>query len=107
MAASNKTLGDLHEKLARVLADALDGAEREEVIPSEDPDAEPTVVRTRIPPGAAVMAVVAKFLKDNSIFGDVENDEHLKELKEKLRSRLPTDKDVREAMAEVGRSLLQ
>lgn len=104
MAASRKTLGELHSKLAAVLAEALDGTAATEY----DEDGEPTG-KVVTPPAPAVMAVAAKFLKDNSIFGDVESDEHLRELRDKLKAagRNPTQHDFKDALGEVQRGLLQ
>lgn len=62
MAASETKLGALHEKVASVLLDALDG----ELLPGygEGDDAVPEKV---IPPSAAIIAAATKFLKDNEI----------------------------------------
>lgn len=100
MAASRKALADLHAKLAEVLSDALDGVDeiREE-------NGEQVVIHGR--PTAQVMAVAAKFLKDNSIFGDVEDDSHLQALRDKLKGRLPASQDMKDAMRAIGSDLLQ
>lgn len=100
MASSRKALGDLHVKLAEVLSDALDGVDeiREE-------NGEQIVIHGR--PTAQVMAVAAKFLKDNSIFGEVEDDSHLQALRDKLKGRLPASRDMKDALDSIGRDLMQ
>lgn len=68
MTAANETLGDLHEKVATVLSDALD-------VKNEDGIVDP---RT--------LAVAVKFLKDNNITAKPGSDEHLRKLFDKLPS---------------------
>lgn len=105
MAASSKVLGSLHEQLARVLSQMMEPVQHEEVL-----DEDGAVIKgkwTEYPP-ATVLAVAAKFLKDNSIFSGVEEDANLKALKEKLAARgRVSDADIKEAVHAVGGKLLQ
>ena len=59
MAASEKKLGILHEKLADVFTELLDG-----VVIGVD---EETGEETRLPPSAAILTAVNQFLKNNDI----------------------------------------
>lgn len=86
MAANEKVLGDLHEKVALVLAEALEG----QTIPGDPDDVdeatgEPRV--HRIPPSAALIQVATKFLKDNDITCSPSEDNALGELKRKMEER--------------------
>lgn len=64
-------------------------------------------------PSAGELAVIAKFLKDNAITGVAAEGSELSELDKALqrkhatRGRLPTEKDVAEAMKELGSDMLQ
>jgi len=64
VAATEKVLGALHEKVATVLIDALDG---EELPGYEDPETGEVLEAKRIAPSAAIIAAATKFLKDNEI----------------------------------------
>jgi hypothetical protein len=68
MAADERTLGGLHEKVTEALNQALDG----DVIPGytevNEATGEVTQVPDRkLPPSAAIIAAATKFLKDNNI----------------------------------------
>lgn len=64
MAANEKALGNLHEKLSQVLVECLEG----DVLPGYTDDETGEVFpEKRLPPSAAIMTVAAKFLKDNNI----------------------------------------
>ena len=64
-------------------------------------------------PSAGELAVVAKFLKDNAIVGVAVVGSELSELEQQLaqrhsrRGKLPSERDVKEAMREIGSSLVQ
>lgn len=64
-------------------------------------------------PTAGEVAVMAKFLKDNAITGPISDGNELSDLQQKLNERhqrrgaLPTARDVREAMKELGNNLVQ
>lgn len=61
--ASEGKLGALHDKLADVFAEMLDGVV---IGQEEDPDTG-EVVETRMPPSAAILTAVNQFLKNNNI----------------------------------------
>lgn len=84
MAATEKALGNLHAKLAEVLSEALDGTEIEGY---EDPDTGEIVGASKMPPSASIMTVAAKFLKDNEITADVEQNDQLQSLRDKLNAK--------------------
>lgn len=90
MAATEKALGNLHSKLAEVLIEALDGTELEGY---EDPDTGEIVASSKIPPSASIMTVAAKFLKDNEITADVEQNDQLQSLRDKLTAKNDRLKD--------------
>lgn len=84
--ASNSVLGKLHEKLAEVMLEALDG---EKFV---DPESgEETVFKATNP---ALFTAIAKFLKDNDIVAVPETEDALtalkKRLAEKAKTPLPT-----------------
>lgn len=75
--ASSDALGKLHQKLAEVMIEALDGEE------FEDPDTgEVTRFKANNP---ALFTAVAKFLKDNDIVAIPESESATNELMEKLK----------------------
>lgn len=105
MAASNKAMGDLHAKLARVLDQMMEPVVHPAVLDEDGGEIKAAWVEQ---PAATVLAVAAKFLKDNSIFSGVEEDSNLKALKEKLAQRgRVSDADIKEAVHAVGGKLLQ
>jgi hypothetical protein len=77
MAASDKTLGALHEKLAIVLSSVLDGR----------PVADAAGNVTTAPPSAAEMAVIVGFLKNNNITASAADNAGLAALREKLAEK--------------------
>lgn len=83
MAANEKTLSDLHVKVAEVLADALDGQDIVDV----DPKTGETKVMGKIAPSAALIQVATKFLKDNNITCTPSEDNAIGELKRKMEER--------------------
>lgn len=64
-------------------------------------------------PSAGEVAVMAKFLKDNAITGVAVQGSELSALEQKLaekharRGKLPTARDVKDAMREIGDGLIQ
>lgn len=84
MAADEKALGELHNKVAEVLTIALDGDELPGYVDEETGEEVPA---KKLPPSAAILAVAAKFLKDNQITCVPSKDNALGELEEKLRNR--------------------
>lgn len=104
MASTEKRLGDLHKVLAEELIAAING--HEEVI--EEKDAEGAVKTTKriVKASPAVLAVAAKFLKDNAITADVEQNDDLATLKGQLAAK-PSKRDLKDAMAAIGNDLLQ
>lgn len=102
----------LHAQLAAVLTEVL--TPKEKVIPAKTDEDGEEVSAERIEtvfPSAAEMAVAAKFLKDNSIFSSPDQDEGMSEMRKKLhereRARKPTAQDKNDALATLGRDLLQ
>lgn len=99
MAATDKALGDLHAMVAQTLAEDLAAAER-----IEDP-----VLRAVARKDARAQAIT--FLKNNSITADVEQDQGLRELSERLnRKRQASKQALQEAaqqFAERNGDLLQ
>lgn len=73
MTATADSLGDLHDKVAKVLSDQLDHRD-------EEGKADP---RT--------LAVAVKFLKDNNVTAKPGSDEHLRDLFKKLPSASEDD----------------
>lgn len=89
--ASGSALGKLHEKLAQVMLEALDGET------FTDPESgEVTTFKASNP---ALFTAIAKFLKDNDIVAIPETEDAVAALKEQLASRkkplpLPSAGDV-------------
>ena len=82
MAASERKLGELHNKVAEVLMDALEGEELPGYM-----DGEVEVEAKRIPPSAAIIAAATKFLKDNEITCTPSESNVLGELEQKMAER--------------------
>lgn len=105
MAANEKTLGDLHDKVARVLSDALDGDELPEVI--DEDSGEVTAPAKRLAPSAAIIAAATKFLKDNNITCVPTEDNALGELQRKMEERRNkrirlSEADIMDAKSQAG-----
>lgn len=95
--ATESALGELHGAVARVLTAQIEHVEDETRI-NEDGELEHTgeQIHTASP---ATIAAAIKFLKDNQITCDVEQDENMSNLREALskkqkRSRLDAKSDV-------------
>lgn len=84
MAANEKTLGDLHAAVAKVLTDALQG---QQVAGYLDPETGEEVPGQVIPPSAAIITVAAKFLKDNNITCEPAEDNELGALRDAMAER--------------------
>lgn len=84
MSATEKRLGELHEKVAEVLIDALDG---EELPGYTDPETEEVVPAKRLAPSAAIIAAATKFLKDNEITCVVSDSNALGALEARMAER--------------------
>lgn len=89
--ATEDALSDLHGTVAQVLSEVV-AHEEEEVTYDEEGNAQPTgnMIRTVTP---AMMATAVKFLKDNQITCDIDQDENMNNLRDTLakkqkRSRL-------------------
>lgn len=112
MAASDKTLGLLHEQVARVLGEMLEPQNIEYPYNTmkKDGDGE-DIIETRVRveyPSAAVLAAATKFLKDNNITATIEADEKLSALRDTLKRRgRVTDDDVKEAIKAAGNAMIQ
>ena len=83
MAANEKKLGDLHEKVADVLAQALNGHE----VDTGEVDDDGKPIKYRMAPSAAIIAAATKFLKDNDITVVPSQDNALGRLKEAQEAR--------------------
>lgn len=77
MAASDKTLGDLHEAVASAFAEQVKG------YTEVGEEGQERVVR----PSPALLGAAVTFLKNNNITADVEGNAALRDLSEKLASR--------------------
>lgn len=100
MAASETKLGLLHEKVAEVLSDALDGDELPgwvEVLPESGEE----IVHEakRMAPSAAIIAAATKFLKDNNITATPANNSAVNELVEKFKAKQKANVASRADMA--------
>lgn len=82
--ASEGTLGQLHDKVARTLSDMLDGQELPAVT---DDDGNVVQEATVIPPSAAVITASIQFLKNNNITCAPSQDNALGELEQKMKAR--------------------
>lgn len=102
--ATDKDLGELHKLLAKTLMRMIEGT-YEDIVDEEGE----VVGRRYLAPPANVLAVAAKFLKDNSITSSPEVDQTLASLRDRLKAkgRLPTERDMQDAMNEIGKGLLQ
>jgi hypothetical protein len=105
MAASETKLGLLHDKVAEVLMEALEG----EVLPGfTDDDGEVTPDK-RLPPSAAIIAAATKFLKDNEITCTPADNNTLGELEKRMEARRSKRSasvfDLDEARAAAQRSM--
>ena len=84
MAANERRLGALHEAITNALLEACKG----ETLPGyTDPETGEEVLDKVLPPSAAILAVGAKFLKDNQITCVPAKDNALGELEEILKAR--------------------
>lgn len=101
-ATKHDAMQALHATVARVLTDRM--TEREVT----KTDAEGNETTEVVGPSAAELAVAVKFLKDNSIFATPEQSDPVSGLKEKLSRRTGaiTDADRKDALASIGRDLL-
>lgn len=90
MAASNKTLGLLHEAVAESLQADLAAAKA-----IEDPAARIFAVKE-------VRAQIITFLKNNSITGSIEEDDKLATLRERLRAREVGKQSLLQAAEQFG-----
>lgn len=103
MAASEDKLGKLHDKVADVLLEALDG----EILPGYD-NGDEIVPDKRMLPSAAIIAAATKFLKDNEITCVPAENNALGALEQKMQERRarrgPTLVDFDEARAAAQRT---
>ena len=106
--ASEKDMEALHGALCGYFLKLIAGIERKAL----NEHGELVVVET-LYPSSGELAVMAKFLKDNAITGAIAGNGELSELEKKLaekhqrRGKLPTQRDVQDAMRELGNELLQ
>lgn len=76
MAASESTLGKLHEKVAHALTEQVEGYE-------EETEAGTKLIR----PSPALLGAAIAFLKNNNITADAEDNAALRELGQALQAR--------------------
>lgn len=82
--ADESKLSALHDKVAEVLTEALDGQTMPDYVDPETGEVEPG---GKLAPSAAIIAVAAKFLKDNNITCVPSEDNKLGELEAKMKAR--------------------
>lgn len=84
MAASESTLGALHDKVATTLTKMLDGQKMPDYI---DPESGDLVEGDTIEPSAAILTASIQFLKNNNITCTPAKDNALGELEAKMAER--------------------
>lgn len=104
--ASEAALAELHTKLAEVLTEMLEDQEKQSP-GGMDAEGNPTVITEKVKPSAGVLAVAAKFLKDNSIFVDPDQSDAMEAFADKLGRRKPGKQDLKDAMRQIGSDLIQ
>lgn len=82
MAASDKTLGALHQQVAIALSEQVEGFDE----PVFDVDGEEKGTK-RVRPSPALLGAAIAFLKNNNITADATENEALKDLSTKLAAR--------------------
>jgi len=83
-AASESKLGELHNKVAEVLIEAMEG----DTLPGyTDDETGEEVPPRKLPPSAALIQAATKFLKDNNISCAPSEDNKLGELEQAMRER--------------------
>lgn len=105
MAAPEKRLGELHEKVAEVLIVALDGEELPGWVEENAEGEEVIVPARRMLPSAAIIAAATKFLKDNEITCAPSEDNTLGQLQkqvEEKRNRRADRADRQAASSQAG-----
>lgn len=110
MAASEKSMGSLHESLVTVLLAMIEPKQVPVMGMRENSDGELEEVEVGLRmeyPSPGVLAVVAKVLKDNSIFSTPETDEKLSQLQARLGKRIPSARDMKDALGTLGSELIQ
>lgn len=84
MAANESKLGLLHEKVAEILIEAMEG----DILPGyEDDETGEVVPPKKIPPSAALITAATQFLKNNNITCAPSQDNKLGELEEAMKAR--------------------
>lgn len=82
--ADESKLSDLHDKVAEVLCDALDGQQLPDFI---DPETDEVVKGGKLPPSAAMVTATIQFLKNNNITCVADENNALGKLQEKMKER--------------------
>lgn len=82
MAASDKSLGALHQKVAEALTEQVEGYDE----PVFDQEGEEKGTK-RVRPSPALLGAAIAFLKNNNITADATENEALKDLSTKLAAR--------------------
>lgn len=105
MAATETKLGELHEKVAKVLSDALDGEEMPGWTEQDAEGNDIVIPSKRMAPSAAILGVATKFLKDNEITCARSQDSALDSLATKMeakRERRASRQDKSDAVGQAG-----
>lgn len=97
MAASEKTLGVLHEKVATALTEQVEGYE--EPIINDEGD---VVGQIKVRPSPALLNAAVAFLKNNNITADAAENESLRELNKQLAARRKDKKLPQAALDEAA-----
>lgn len=111
--AKMEAMEELHELTARMLTAMILPTER--VIPAKvDEDTGEVLEKERkevVMPSPAALAVARAFLKDNSVFATDEQSDAVGDLHASVSSRrgkrLPSAQDAKDALATLGKDLLQ
>jgi hypothetical protein len=95
-AASESLLGQLHERVAKVMLDALDRYAKFDLddIVLGDPDGNGMVTVSIPEPSAALLGAITKFLKDNDITCQIEESKEMSDLEKRLQAKGDTTAKV-------------
>lgn len=106
MAATEGRLGALHEKVAEVLIEALDGEELPGYTEQGEDGEDIVHPPKRLAPSAAIIAAATKFLKDNDITCAPAANTAVNDLREKMaeknRQRALRAADIADAKDQMG-----
>lgn len=109
--ASDKQANQLHAQLVEVLTEMVQVTEEDVVVKAaKDSDDEDLVVRRKVYPSPAVLAVARAVLKDNAVTMAIEEGNALDDLDKAIlarqQRRKPTAADEKAALQSIGSGLL-